>query len=251
MRAAACVVAAPRASGGITYPVLRSSPPLSLRPVHDDQLCVLSSAAGPLGGDDVTLDLTVRSGARLTVLSAAASVALAGPAGDGRSAPWSRLAVRARVATGAVLRWSPEPLVVAARSRHRSHAMLDLGADAQVTWRDVVVLGRHGEPAGTAWTRLTADIDGRPLLRHELRLGPGTPAWDGPAGIGDARVVASQLCVHPDFDPGSAAAAEAGVFALDGPAALAVALGRDVPSVLARLDAIADRLGLVTAVTPH
>jgi urease accessory protein len=236
-------VAAPRAGGGVTFPVLRSSPPLSLRPVHTwptaslleaghgDRLCLLSSAAGPLGGDDVTLDLTVRSGACLTVVSAAASVALAGPASQ-----WSAMTVRARVEAGASLQWMPEPLVVAAGSQHRSHAVLDLASSAIVTWRDVVVLGRHDGGSGRAWIRMTADLDGTPLLRHELRLGPGTPAWDGPAGIGDARVVASLLWAHPDLEVAAVADPDAGVFPLDGPAALAVALGRDVPTTLARLD---------------
>lgn len=242
MKAAARVVAAPRAGGGVSYPVLRSSPPLSLRPVHGDRLCLLSSAAGPLGGDAVSLDLTVRSGACLTVVSAAASVALAGPADGGALAPWSTMSVEARVAAEASLHWTPEPLVVAAGSRHRSHAALDLTAGASVTWRDVVVLGRHDGPAGTARVRMTADLDGKPLLRHELRLGPGTPGWDGPAGIGDARVVACLLYVRPDLDPASVAAPDAGVFALDGPGALAVALGRDVPATLARLDAMASDL---------
>ncbi len=148
----------------------------------------MGSAAGPLGGDRLRLTIDVGDGASLTLRSIAASVALPGP----DAAP-SRLDVHARVGKGATLRYRLEPLIAAAACRHRTTARLELALDASVEWREELVAGRHGESPGSCWTRLVADIDGRPLLRHELRMGPDAPAWDGPAGLAGARAVGMLL----------------------------------------------------------
>lgn len=168
---------------------LRSSPPLSLRETPEG-LHLVGSAAGPLGGDDVHLQMAVGEGATLTVRSVAAQVALPGPH------PGPSLArMTATVAAGGRLRWLPQPLVLAASCDHRVEVTLTLEAGASVVWREEVVLGRSGEATGSLLQRLRVDRAGSPLLRNDLALGPAWPASRGPAGCGSARVFGTLLVV--------------------------------------------------------
>jgi urease accessory protein len=168
---------------------MRSAPPLSLRETPEG-LHLVASAAGPLGGDDVRLAVSVTEGASLTVRTAAAQLALPGP----RPGP-SFARVTADIAADATLRWLPEPLVLVASCDHRSDVTLTLAAGASVVWREEVVLGRAGEVTGSLLHRLRVDRAGRPLLRNDLVLGPRWPGAGGPAGCGDARVVGTSLVV--------------------------------------------------------
>jgi len=170
---------------------LRSSPPISLRPTPDG-LHMVGSAAGPVGGDDIRLNLTVGDGAALTVRTVAAQVVLPGP----RPGP-SVATVTATVGEGASLRWLPEPVVLAEGADHRAAVALVLAPTAAVVWREEVVLGRHGERGGSLFQRLRVDRGGRPLLRNDLALGPAWPGADGPAGTGGAGVVGTVLVVGP------------------------------------------------------
>ncbi len=103
------------------------------------------------------------------------------------------------------------------------------------------MLGRYNEPPGRLRSSITVDIDDQPLLRHELRLGGNEPGWDGPTGIGEARVLGSLLLAGPDLVPipahGPAATdATIGCFELDGPGRLIVALGNRVADVTQALE---------------
>lgn len=189
MKARARVVAEPDGRGGTRLAVVRSEAPLILRNTPDG-LFLVGGAGGPLGGDDLALEIEVGAGAALTVRTAAASVALPG---DGPS----EVSVHARVAGGGALRWLPEPVVAARGCVHHMAVSLHLEGSAAVLWREELVLGRHGEEPGTVVTRTTADIDGNPLLRHELALGLGYRASTGPAVIAGARAVGSVLLVGP------------------------------------------------------
>ncbi len=145
---------------------------------------LVGSAGGPLGGDDVELDVEVGEGAALVVGSVAASVALAG-------ATPSRLVVRATVAPGASLVWAPEPLVVTSGADHHLDVVLDVTSPGYVWWRDELVLGRTGEPPGRCTVRQGAELDGSPWVRNELAI--GGPGWDAGAVIGANRAVGSVL----------------------------------------------------------
>lgn len=169
---------------------LRSAPPISLRDTPDG-LYLVASGAGPVGGDDLALDVDVRRGASLVVRSAAASVVLPGPSGQPSS-----LRVRARV--DGALRWEPEPTILVAGCDHRATTTIELAAGASLVWREVVVLGRHDEPTGSLLQRLHVDRAGAPLLRTELPVGPRWPGADGPAGTDGALVVTSVLVVGLD-----------------------------------------------------
>jgi urease accessory protein len=186
---------------------------------------LVGGAAGPLGGDDLTVDIDVGPGAQLSIRSAAASVALPGPG----AAP-SLLNVRARIGPGGGLHWMPEPLVAACGCDHRVEATVDVAAGGRLVWWEELVLGRHREASGSVTSRLRVDVDGRALLRHELALGPRHPHAAGPAVLGRAGAVGSVVVVDPAWEGARSGAVATGrdpdtaVLALDGPGVQVVSL---------------------------
>src|SRR5204862_1277911 len=106
------VVAEPGPGGGTRVPVLRSAAPLVLRRTPE-AVYLVGAAAGPLGGDQLSLRITVRAGACLRLRTVAASVALPG-LDDAESV----LTVIATVEPGGALEYLPEPVVVANGARH-------------------------------------------------------------------------------------------------------------------------------------
>jgi len=221
--------------GGTRIVTARSDAPLALRDTPTG-VYLVGSAAGPLGGDDLVLDLEVRAGADLTVRTSAASVALPG------IGP-SRVRVNARVEAGARCQWLPEPTVAAAGCDHHIECRVELDGDARLTWREEIVLGRHDEAAGAIEAGLSVDLDGAALVRQCLRLGPGSPGWDGPAVVGPHRAVGSTLVVgHASIAADRVPAASllgptAAVLALAGPAVQVTALADDAIALRRHLDA--------------
>jgi len=169
---------------------LRSSPPISLRDTPDG-LYLVASGAGPVGGDDLHVEVEVGCGASLVVRSAAASMVMPGPSGEPSS-----LRVRAQVRGS--LRWEPEPTILVAGCDHRTSSTIELAEGAKLVWKEVVVLGRHDEPTGSLLQRLHVDRAGAPLLRSELPVGRRWPGAEGPAGTDGALVVTSLLVVGLD-----------------------------------------------------
>lgn len=217
--------------GGTRLSVLRSEPPLSLRPTPD-AVYLVGSAAGPLGGDDVTLCVEVGEGAALTVRTVAASLALPGCGGR-----LSRVAVTARVAAGASLRWLPEPVVAAAGCDHRMESDVSLADGAALVWREELILGRAGEQPGACQSSLRVDVGRQPLLRHELHV--GADRWSGPAVLGGARAVGTVVLGGPSHAGaiGRVLGPRAAVLPLEGPGTLVSALADDAPALRALLDA--------------
>lgn len=234
MRARAGVVAEADGRGGARLARMRSEPPLALRSTAE-AVYLVGGAAGPLGGDEVALDIVVAPGATLTVRSAAASVVL-----PGRGAAPSIVAVTARVGAGAELRWLPEPTVLVRGCRHRIDACIDVADGGRVVWREELVLGRHEEEAGSVRSRLTVDVAARPLVRQELDLGPDHPASTSPAVTGGARAVGSVTVVGYGAPAVSAtfvgADATAAVLDLDGPGFQVVAVAADRCALAAALE---------------
>jgi urease accessory protein len=125
---------------------------------------LVGTAAGPLGGDDVTIEVRLGPGARLAVRSAGATIVQ-----PGATVPDSRLRLLLTVADGGSLDFGCEPTVVCHRAEHETEARLELSGSGQVQLMEQVLLGRSYEPAGgwTGRTRMTRD--GVPELRHTLR----------------------------------------------------------------------------------
>jgi urease accessory protein len=165
---------------------LACQPPLTLRQVHGDvpercDLRLVGTAAGPLAADDLSLSLRLRAGARATLRSAAASLAQ----GDGDSA--GTFSIRADLADGADLVADPGALIVCRGGRVDVRLELTLGAGVTLDWRELIVLGRTGEPAGAATLRWDVTCSGRPVLRQFVDL--ADPAWTAWAGLTAGRRV--------------------------------------------------------------
>ena len=231
MRARARVVAEADRHGRTRLVTLRSEAPLVLRSTPE-VLYLVGGAGGPLGGDDLSLEIVVGVGARLTVRTVAASIALPGVGP-------SCVRVRATVAGGGGLRWLPAPVVAARGCVHHMEATVVLEADARLVWREELVLGRHGEPPGSVSSRASVDVDGTPLLRHELALGPEHPAAGGPAVTAGARAVGSVLLVGAPWAapyPSTVLGPTAAVLPLAGPGVLVTALAADASGLRRQLD---------------
>jgi len=201
------------------------APPLTLRQVHSDaadrcELRLVGTAAGPLAGDDLSISLRLRPGARAALAATGASLAQGrdhagtedgrdrhgtgghGTGGHGTGGAAATLAIRADLADGADLVADPGTLVVCRGSRVDVHVELTLGAGATVQWRELIVLGRTGEPAGQATLRWDVTRLGRPVLRQFVDLAdPVLTAWGGLTAR--RRVLACALIC--DSDPARAA----------------------------------------------
>ena len=189
MTATARIVAVADKGGVTRLPVLNSRVPLVLRRTPD-AVYLVGGAAGPLGGDDLTLRIEVGDGAMLRVRTAAASIALPGTAGGE-----SVLRVHATVGAGARLEYLPEPVVIANGARHHMELRATLAADATLLAREEVILGRHGERGGECTTRTLIDLDGTPLLRQEVAVN-GTDATSlGPAVLAGHRTFGSLILI--------------------------------------------------------
>jgi urease accessory protein len=253
IQASASIVAVAGADGVTRLPVLSSQVPLVLRRTPD-AVYVVGGAAGPIGGDELALRISVGAGAFLRVRTAAASIALPGP--DGLE---SALRVTVDVAAGARLEYLPEPVVVSAGARHATIIRVTLAEGASLLLRDEVLLGRHGEAGGASRTELRVSYAGRPLLRQSLAVSGTDTADLGPAVLAGHRGVGTLLHVDPALDARAAdagnpsavvadpttvggVAAVAGqptvaVMPLAGPAVLVTALASDAVTLRRRLSA--------------
>jgi urease accessory protein len=229
---------------------LRSEPPLVLRWTYDG-LRMVAGAGGPLGGDDLALSLRVDAGAAVSVGSAAATVVQRGHAGG-----VAAFAVSAEVGEGSRLRWAPEPTVVCAGASWHARATVDCAPGSSLRWREVLVLGRYGEPAGEVVSRLDVTVAGEPLLRQETRLGcAGGSATSGPAVSAGRRVLGSLLLVAPEEElervaggcPPSWGPVALASMALEGRGLLVTALGDTTVAVHRALEGTVGALPGVTA----
>jgi len=229
MRATAAIEAVPDGRGGTRLAMLRDEPPLLLRRTGPSTVHLVGGAAGPLGGDRVTLSIRVGPGAVLRIRSAAASVALPGSG-------TSTLDIMVVVGAGGTLDWQPEPLIAARSCDHAVSSTVELDEGASLVWRDELVCGRHGEPPGDAVLATSVSLGGQPLYVHQLAVGPSAPGWDSPFVLGGGRAVGSLLVVDPSFAGGAGPATRslgpaAAVMALAGPAVLVQAVGTDLREV--------------------
>ncbi len=192
MQANAFVVAEADGRGGTRLVRLRGEPPLLPRQTGPETVHLVGGAAGPLGGDELRLDIEVGPDARLCLRTVAASIAL-----PGRSGHPSRVTVSVRVAEGGCLRWLPEPLVATGGCHHLASATVELADRASLLWRDELVCGRYAEEPGDATLATSVRYAGRALLRQSLSVGPGAEGWAGPAVLGGAKATGSLLRVGP------------------------------------------------------
>ncbi|MEV4706979.1 urease accessory protein UreD [Actinoplanes sp. NPDC049316] len=236
MRAAAAIVAEADGRGGTRLAVLRGESPLLLRGTGPYTVHLVGGAAGPLRGDDLRLSVEVGPGARLSVHSVAAQLALPGRPG----LPPSRLAVTASVAAGGALQWRPEPLIAASGCHHLAVTDVTVADGGSLLWRDDLVCGRHAEEPGDVRSDLTVRYAGTTLYRHELTVGPGAAGWSGAAVLGGGRAVGTLVLAGPSLPAPARLGGDAVLMPLAGPGMLATAVGRDIRDVRTALDPVGD-----------
>jgi urease accessory protein len=190
---------------------------------------VVGTAAGPMGQDQLSATVEVGPGATLILRGTAASI-LYGASGSG-----SAMVTDVTVAEGATLDWRLEPMIMTGGCRHRAGSRVRLAGSARVDWTELLVCGRHREEPGSLQLDVDVEVDGLPLLRHQLTIGSDGFGWDGPAVIGDRRVVGMRLV---RTGPGEAAEDQVDVrgdgyaaMRLDDRSVLVMAVGHEVPAV--------------------
>jgi urease accessory protein len=173
VRTAVEIVARAGPGGRTVVPVLHATGALAARLTGPGRVHLVGTAAGPLGGDSVSIRIAVEAGARLRVGSAAASVVL--PA-----AVAARSATDVALEVDGALDLALEPTVVTARAVHRARTDVRLGSGGALRLTERVVLGRAGEGPGRWTGTIRVERDGRPLLHTAQELGPGAAGWAAP-----------------------------------------------------------------------
>lgn len=257
MRARAHLVtqlrASPAGSQRSCVSTLRSEAPLVLRLTRAKapepwaatggdvaRVSLAAGAAGPVGGDELTLDVEVGAGSSLVLCEVSSTLLLPGP-----HSQQSRTQVHIRVAAGSTMIWLPEPVIAAHRCDHLSYVRVHLEQGARFLMREEALLGRHGEIGGQFTQRVRVRLAGQPLYCQDLCL--GTPGAQTPVVIGEHRAVGSVLVVEPTWVEHPLQvrrlAGEAAVLPLNGPASLVTALGSDNLQLRGRLNAGLAALG--------
>ncbi len=214
------------------------APPIVFRQTGPNRVHLVQAAGGPLGGDDLRLDVRLGERTCLQVRSAGATVVQ--PSSPAAPAQWI---VAADLGDGAVLKWCPEPIVVCDGAELLSSMTIALHREARAVLHEIVVLGRAGQRGGCFRGELTVQCDGVPLLAHTLLLDGADAVLTGPAGTGGARVVGMLAVVGKGIGcPPQVAGEQSGLrwacSALDGPGWLLVALGDQVTDVTRLLDQV-------------
>ena len=133
-----------------------SEPPFSIRQCGE-RILVAASAAAPVGGDELSLNIAVLAGARADIGTVAATLALPGPTG----AP-SAMSMKCTIGMDAHLDWIGEPTVSVVGSDHTITTVVDLDETATCRVVEEVSLGRSGEPSGRLQLVLRIRRAGRP-----------------------------------------------------------------------------------------
>ena len=156
-------------------------------------IALTQTAAMLVGGDEVSLEVSVGAGAGLLVRELSATIAH--PA----TVP-ARQRISIDVAPGGVLIMLEEPLVVAAGASVQRVLEIELAQTAVVLHRDTIVLGRHAEVPGDATICQHVTRDGAPVLEETLMTADHA-ATASPAVLGGARALGT-LALYGARAPG-------------------------------------------------
>lgn len=225
--------------GSLVLSSVRSEPPFAIRKCGD-RVMVAGSAASPVGGDRLSLDVAVGAGARLDLGTVAATMVWPG-AEPGRS----EMSTACVVGELAHLDWRPEPTVSVAGSDHLITTRVELAPTATCRLIDELSLGRHDEPSGALEWQLRVERGGRVLVHHAERFGPDVPGYGSVVGVGSARHVCSGVLVGVDAGRARTridGASAAGWLPVADDTVAVMAVGPDRPAVLALLRTLAPEL---------
>jgi urease accessory protein len=220
---------------------IRSEPPFAIRR-SGSRVLLVSSAAAPVGGDDLALEVDVGPGATADLGTVAATMIWPSPV-----PALSVMTTTIVVAEGGHLVWRPNPMVSVQGSDHLASTVVRLAHDATAVIVEEVALGRHGERSGELELRLRVERDGRPLVHHIERFGPSQPGAGSVVSTAGARHVCQAVLVGVDAGgPRSrvVGACAAAWLPLAPDAVVVLAAGPDRPAVLAMLRELAPELTL-------
>jgi urease accessory protein len=142
--------------GDTIVPRLAGYGPMSAR------FTLVAGGALLLGGDEVSIDVTVGAGCLLELEDAGGTVAYDA---DGVQSRW---AVTVRVEDGGTLIWQGLPLVIADGANVVRSTQVMLGRNAVVCLRETLVLGRAGEQGGRIRQRTDVEQAGVPVFVEDL-----------------------------------------------------------------------------------
>jgi urease accessory protein len=213
--------------------------PISVRRCGD-RVLLASSAAAPVGGDELVLEVVVGADARADVGSVSAGLVW-----PGATNAWSSTITSSDVGARADLAMWLEPTVSVVGSLHRATTTHRLAADATCRIVEEVALGRCGEPSGRLDLRLRVERAGVVVVDHEDRFGPDVAGAGSSVSVGGGRHVLSAVVVGPPAGE-SRTCVESGRAAAWLPvapdAAIVFAVGADRPGVLELVDRLAPEL---------
>lgn len=207
MRSSARIVGEAVSGGPTRLTHLAGNGALSVRPTPNAgraRVHLIAGAFGPLGGDELCLEIIVGPGAELEVAAVAATVVQRSR--DGRP---SRMDVRIDVADGGRLIVTLPPTVITEAATHTVDARLTLGASARLLLREETVRGRTGEPGGAVRLLTRLDVDSGPVLRQELDLSGELGGPWHPRAVGSLLSIGGPAApreVTPDLSAHTAAA---------------------------------------------
>lgn len=207
----------------------RADPPFGVR-WCDGRVLVAASAAAPLGGDELSLDIDVGPNATADVGTVASTIVL-----PGAVAGPSTMTTNCVVADGAHLDWLGEPTVSVVGSEHTVATRVALAGSATCRIVEEAALGRSGEASGRLRLVLRVERDGVILVHHEELFGPDVAGAGSTVSVGDARYVLS--AVHVGVEIGDSRIVEhaegrAAWLPVAGDTAVVLAVGADRPSVV-------------------
>ena len=107
-------------------------------PARELEAVIVNTAGGIAGGDRFQIDMSVASGARLIVTTAAAEKIYR------TLGPDASIAVTLRVGDGGSLAWLPQETILFDRARLRRTFDIDLARDARLIFSEAMVFGRSG-----------------------------------------------------------------------------------------------------------
>ncbi len=199
---------------------------------------VVAGAAGPLGGDQLRLEVTVAEGAVLMLGAAAANLVLPGVHGQ---QSWNEVTIA--VADGGTLIWNPGVQIAARDCHHAALSTIHLATGARLYAREEMALGRHGETPGRFRQRMRVIRGGKPIYDQELSVGSEAPGWNSAAVTGGRRSLGTIVIVDPHGSPewsAQAVAPDTAVMALSGEATLITSLADDAIELGRRLNAASE-----------
>lgn len=156
-------------------------------------MLIAASAAAPVGGDELSLDVSVLAGARADIGTVASTIVLPGPTGAS-----STMVTSCIVGANAHLNWVGEPTVSVAGSDHTVTTLVELDDTATCRILEEVSLGRSGEPSGRLRLVIRVERGGVPLVHHDETFGPDVLGAGSVVSVGDARHVLSEVLVGVD-----------------------------------------------------